>query len=196
MATVYSGFMAPEPGITFSFSIAGMMVTVLSLYVFWRTKVPDLLATIGLKRGASGLLAPLLRGLAAGGVTALFAWLYLQAIANVEFFDALQEKVALLRVDVDGFFWLALTGIVAAPIFEEYIFRGLVYRGLRRSYGPLPSILGSAALFASVHPPISVVPVFVLGLAAGWSFERSRHLIAPIAAHVIYNVFVFWFQSS
>ncbi len=196
MAIVYSGFIAPGPGITLSFSIAGMMVTVLSLYVFWRTKVPDFLGTIGLERGATNLGAALLRGLAAGAVTALLAWLYLQAIANVELFSALQEEVARLRVDVGGFFWLALTGIVVAPIFEEYIFRGLVYRGLRRSYGPLLSILGSAALFAIVHPPISVIPVFVLGLAAGWSFERSRHLIAPIAAHMIYNVFVFSFQSS
>ena len=80
--------------------------------------------------------------------------------------------------------------IVAAPIFEEFIFRGLVYGGLRRSLAPLPAAVASAALFAIVHPPISCVPVFVLGVLAAVVYERSRFLLAPIATHVVYNAIV------
>jgi hypothetical protein len=57
---------------------------------------------------------------------------------------------------------------------------GLVYRGLRRSTGPLLSILGSAGIFAIVHPPIAVVPVFVMGCVAALSFEKTGVLLAPV----------------
>jgi membrane protease YdiL (CAAX protease family) len=39
-----------------------------------------------------------------------------------------------------------------------------------------------------VHPPISVIPVFVLGVVAAWTFHRSKLLISAIATHMIYNV--------
>jgi membrane protease YdiL (CAAX protease family) len=32
-----------------------------------------------------------------------------------------------------------------------------------------------------------VIPVFFLGLAAAWSFERSQLLISAVAAHAVYN---------
>jgi len=36
----------------------------------------------------------------------------------------------------------------------------------------------------------SAPAVFLLGLAAAWSFRRQRLLIAPIAAHASYNAVV------
>ena len=77
--------------------------------------------------------------------------------------------------------------MVAAPFFEEFIFRGLVYRGLRRSNGVWASALGSAAIFAIVHRPYSFVPVFAVGLICAFVFERTRMLWAPILVHMIYN---------
>jgi len=76
---------------------------------------------------------------------------------------------------------------MTAGFCEEFIFRGLVYRGLRRSARPLMSVLLSAGLFAIVHPPISAAPVFVLGILPAVSFERTRCLLAPMLAHMIYN---------
>ena len=46
--------------------------------------------------------------------------------------------------------------VVAAPVFEEFIFRGLIFGGLRRSFGVWPATLASAAVFAIVHPPLAV----------------------------------------
>ncbi|MFQ6134004.1 MAG: type II CAAX prenyl endopeptidase Rce1 family protein, partial [Armatimonadota bacterium] len=36
---------------------------------------------------------------------------------------------------------------------------------------------GSAALFAVVHPPLSMLPVFIMGLLAALAFERTRLLV-------------------
>ena len=75
--------------------------------------------------------------------------------------------------------------IGAAPVFEEFIFRGLL-----RSTSTLTATVGSAAVFAIVHPPISVIPVFVLGVLAAWTFQRSKLLISAVATHTIYNAAV------
>src|SRR5260370_24414357 len=89
-------------------------------------------------------------------------------------------------------FWVLLIG--AAPMLEEFLFRGLVFQGLRRTTGPPLAVLGSAALFALVHPPIAVIPVFGLGIAAAISFNKSKFLLAPILTHAIYNGCVLFFN--
>jgi membrane protease YdiL (CAAX protease family) len=77
--------------------------------------------------------------------------------------------------------------VVLAPLFEEFIFRGLLFRSLRRATGLPLAVAGSAAVFAVIHPPVSFLPVFVLGVVAALAFERTRLLWAPIAAHAVYN---------
>jgi hypothetical protein len=59
----------------------------------------------------------------------------------------------------------------------------------------LPAAVASAAVFAIVHPPMSMIPVFVLGLCAALAYERSRLLIAPMVVHAIYNAAVIGWQS-
>jgi membrane protease YdiL (CAAX protease family) len=89
---------------------------------------------------------------------------------------------------------LAALAIVAAPVFEEFIFRGLIFARLQRSFGLWAATLASAAIFAIVHPPVSVVPVFVLGVCAALVYERIRMLAAPMLVHAIYNAAVVGFQ--
>jgi membrane protease YdiL (CAAX protease family) len=38
-----------------------------------------------------------------------------------------------------------------------------------------------------VHPPISMLPVFVVGLCTAWTYERSKTLLAPMLVHAVYN---------
>jgi ABC-2 type transport system permease protein len=48
-------------------------------------------------------------------------------------------------------------------------------------------MLASAAVFAIMHPSISIVPVFLFGVGAAWLYERTRTLWAPMLAHATYN---------
>jgi ABC-2 type transport system permease protein len=45
-----------------------------------------------------------------------------------------------------------------------------------------------------VHPPVSMIPVFGLGLGAAWAFDRSKMLLAPMIAHGIYNAVMLTLQ--
>jgi ABC-2 type transport system permease protein len=55
-------------------------------------------------------------------------------------------------------------------------------------------MLMSAALFAIVHPPVSMLPVFVLGLCTAFAYERTKTLLAPVLAHALYNGALAGFQ--
>ena len=84
--------------------------------------------------------------------------------------------------------------------FEEFLFRGIAYQGLRRTLGPGLAALGSAALFALVHPPAAMAPVFLLGVACAVGVQRTGSLAAAILTHAIYNLGVLgveaWLSGS
>jgi uncharacterized protein len=85
--------------------------------------------------------------------------------------------------------WLAIVSIVVlAPIAEELFFRGIGFNALLRERGRRWAYLGSAALFAVIHLSlVALLPIFLLGLALAWVYERTGNLLAPIAMHAVVN---------
>jgi membrane protease YdiL (CAAX protease family) len=87
-----------------------------------------------------------------------------------------------------GIVLFALTAIVVAPVFEETFFRGFLFQGFSRSWGPAVGAVASASLFALAHQQLSVfVPFFALGLVLAWVFYRSGSLWTNIAVHASFN---------
>lgn len=85
--------------------------------------------------------------------------------------------------------WVAVLAIVIlAPIAEEIFFRGVVFNALSRERGRRWAYLGSATMFAVIHLSIvALLPIFLLGLALAWVYERTGSLLAPIAMHMVVN---------
>jgi membrane protease YdiL (CAAX protease family) len=86
--------------------------------------------------------------------------------------------------------WLAFATVICAPLAEEYLFRGLLFRALDREWGGWRAILGSAAFFAIYHPPQAWPLVFAVGVLNAWLFRSSRSLWPCVAAHAAYNLVV------
>jgi membrane protease YdiL (CAAX protease family) len=169
-----------------AYAVAGAFTYCLARYSFWRLK------TAGVPL--------LLRGLAAGwaGPTMLAALVaigcgiaYLRIVPALGLDELASPPPRGWRLDPA---WLLALACLAAPLCEEFIFRGLIFGGLRRSLGFAPAALASAGVFAIVHPAISWLPVFVLGLCAAWTYERTRALIAPMLVHASYNACVVGLQ--
>jgi len=81
-----------------------------------------------------------------------------------------------------------LTFVLAAPILEELIFRGVMLDGLLKRYKPLTAILVSSALFGLVHlNPWQFVSGFVLGCFMGWVYFRSHSVGATMLIHMSVN---------
>jgi len=95
----------------------------------------------------------------------------------------------LLRIDSawDGFA-LTLALVVIAPITEELLFRGVLLRGLVRSYGERVGLLVSAVLFGLLHGrPAEALVAFAAGLVLGALRLRTRSVLPCIALHVGVN---------
>jgi membrane protease YdiL (CAAX protease family) len=171
--------------VLFAFALAGAIVYGLARLVFWRAR------TMGVPALRGGSVAATL-GLGAGiGAAAALAGVGYLALLHALPWGQEALKAGGLRV---GAQWLFPLAVVAAPLCEEFIFRGLLFGGLRRSMAFLPAAVLSAALFAIVHPPVSMVPVFVLGVGTAYAYERGRGLLAPMLVHAVYNAAVLTFQ--
>lgn len=85
--------------------------------------------------------------------------------------------------------------VIAAPVFEELIFRGIMLEGLLRKYSPQTSIFVSSFLFGFVHlNPWQFITGFILGIFSGWVYYKTRSLLPSIIIHAAANLcsFVAW----
>ncbi len=94
--------------------------------------------------------------------------------------------------DVDDLYGIAATLwiiAVAAPVGEEFLFRGLLLRAaLKHVSFPLANAV-QALLFAAIHFDLAAAPyLFGCGLAFGWLARSSGGLLAPMIAHAIFNL--------
>ncbi len=84
---------------------------------------------------------------------------------------------------------LILMATVTAPIVEELVFRGAIYRFLKHRMNPALAVLVSAFLFASIHfNLISFPSLIVLGIFLCLAYEMTGNLKAPIFLHAIFNI--------
>jgi membrane protease YdiL (CAAX protease family) len=80
------------------------------------------------------------------------------------------------------------TAAVAAPVFEELLFRGFLLPSLTRYTSVTSAIVFSSLLFAIAHLSLSeVLPLAVLGSVLGVVYTRSRSLLAPMLLHSLWN---------
>jgi membrane protease YdiL (CAAX protease family) len=81
-----------------------------------------------------------------------------------------------------------LTAAIAAPLFEEFLFRGFLLPSLTRYMSVSWAIIASSFLFAIAHLSLSeVLPLFALGIVLGVVYTRSRNLLAPMLLHSLWN---------
>jgi len=114
-------------------------------------------------------------------------------------FGVLSPIDSLIPVSEDFQKWLAeaagqtgfatlLMVVIAAPVLEELLFRGVILDGLLRKYSARTAILVSSVLFGLMHlNPNQVVTGTILGAFAGWVYFRSRSLLACILIHMAAN---------
>lgn len=81
-----------------------------------------------------------------------------------------------------------LSAVIAAPIVEEVIFRGVVLGSFRKIFPAWASILISAVIFGVYHMnPVAIVYATVMGIIAGVVYEKKQNLLFPIVLHMANN---------
>jgi len=86
--------------------------------------------------------------------------------------------------------WFAL--VLVAPVTEELLIRGFLFRGIERSrLGPAGAIVLSALGWAALHTQYDLFGIFTIvlgGLLLGYARLRSQSLYVPIAMHIVQNI--------
>ena len=81
-----------------------------------------------------------------------------------------------------------LVAVVMAPLFEEIVFRGFLFRGFANSWGWKWGALASGVVFALAHLQLDIfVPLAVLGVALAWVYRRTGSLWTCIVMHALFN---------
>jgi tetratricopeptide (TPR) repeat protein/membrane protease YdiL (CAAX protease family) len=84
--------------------------------------------------------------------------------------------------------------VLLGPAFEEMMFRGILYGGYRKSFGPLWAALITTGIFVAIHfpnyiyVPYKIVPYIVVSLALLWCRLHWKAIGPAIAAHGGFNL--------
>ena len=85
--------------------------------------------------------------------------------------------------------------VVVAPLFEEIVFRGFMFRGIARSpAGPWGAVMITSFLFALAHlhyPPYEMLVVFFVGVMLGVIRLVTGSTLITITLHALGNLFAF-----
>ena len=78
---------------------------------------------------------------------------------------------------------------VAAPVVEELLFRGLIYRRLRCNFNFTAAALLSSLIFGLIHAnALQFVYAFILGLLLAYVYEQFKTVWAPVLFHAGANL--------
>ncbi len=136
-----------------------------------------------------GILVRIAAGIVGGGVVLLLK-------------DASNRPVNLptqISTDLTG--WglvsFAIFAVIAAPMLEEFVFRGLLFRSIADRHGFWAGAIVSAIAFGAFHllTPGNGLDVLALGithvgtgLGLAWIYWKRKNLLASIAGHAIFNL--------
>jgi membrane protease YdiL (CAAX protease family) len=96
-----------------------------------------------------------------------------------------------------GLVSFAIFAVIAAPVLEEFVFRGLLFRSIADRHGFWPGALVSGIAFGAFHlltpgPQLDVLALGIThvgtGIGLAWIYWRRRNILAPIAGHAVFNL--------
>ena len=103
-----------------------------------------------------------------------------------QFYEMFTE---LMKQMTGGPLWASfLVVAIFAPIFEEWMCRGMVLRGLLTKMKPGWAIVVSALFFAVIHAnPWQALNAFMIGLVMGYVYYKTGSLILTMIIHFVNN---------
>jgi len=105
--------------------------------------------------------------------------------------DAPQDLIAVFGAVKSPLVLIAmmLVATVIAPMNEELLFRGVIFRFFRQRFGRGLAYAVSGTLFGLLHGNwAGFLPLAVLGVALAIAYERSGDIRVPIVAHGLFNL--------
>lgn len=124
------------------------------------------------------------------------------AIISISFIDFSNNVVSLADLEqIDPFYHhdmadlmngapalVIINAVIAAPVFEELMFRGMIYRGIRNAAGFWPAAVISSAFWGALHMNfVQGVAVFLMGILFAFIYEVFRNIWITVIIHAANN---------
>lgn len=134
----------------------------------------------------------LLRALAITAILMLAESLAVSIFGSVETsFDP-----QIFAMGAGGLMVFLIGGCIAAPVMEEFVLRGFIFRGWSQSFlGPVGSIVLTSVFWALIHIQYDWFGrfwIFVTGLALGHFRWRSNSTWLTVVVHSAINIVIFF----
>lgn len=173
-----------DPGFVYSISILPSLA-IFCVYYYVRKNNPTLnqikfgLDYLGIKNGILIVLSTL---------SALLVIPLIYTILRLNELFPMPEEVA-STFDKASLSMGILAFVIIAPIIEELVFRGIIYKTLRNTHG-IPVAVGvSSILFGAIHLNVAQgVNAFFIGVLCALVYEKFRTLRAPLLVHMTLNL--------
>ncbi len=167
----------------FSLGIHAVTATAIVLWFVMRRR--PLLPSLGLTRLRKRLIPSVILCGCAANVTV--SWL-----CNVIPFPSMWRETYGDRVGslfAEYSVWTFVMTVIAAPLMEEIVFRGLIFKRLRTGLPFWAAATLSAAAFGLAHASLLwMLYAFALGFLLAWLTERTDSLWASVLCHFGFNL--------
>lgn len=194
LAPASGGEQQPMSSGELTFALAFSIVIQLGLFA---VSIVPLLAKGWFGRALWGSTRPLswAWGLAVGVLATIAAYVVMTILGLVFAPDAPVEQQIMedaLRGGAPAVLAI-LVAVLLAPVTEEVVFRGTLFRSLRGRIGVWPAALLSGLIFTVIHvevvtsQPLALTGLFLLGVSFAIALQKTGSLIVPIVAHATFN---------
>lgn len=163
---------------------AVLILVFFTLYkLLWRKDISEPRTATNFK----DVLGSLVVGFGICGISGL--WIML-----AEQLPSLQKSVEAMNAGAENIaggnaFGTFMIAVIAAPVVEEILFRGIVLRSMRKFTPAWAAILISSVLFGAYHLNIvQAAYATFMGIAAGILYEKKKNLLFPILVHFANNL--------
>lgn len=87
-----------------------------------------------------------------------------------------------------GFLIMFLLGAVLAPLYEELLFRGMLYPAVRKYLGPTGGAIVAGLIFGLVHWDLwRTIPIAIGGTLFCYIYEKTDSILVTALAHGTWN---------
>ena len=192
------GMYAELTGKSFDTAIMGaeLIVRTLFLIVIWRMIIPKkskiLKAIKGVKKEISikeiFSIVFINIGLSIGVSSIFLAVLIFVDINGAN--AAINEQIMPVASKIDYFIFVIL-GVLIAPVLEEFIYRGILFRRLGKRFGLWAGIIVSSIIFGSRHITLSSIGAMIFGITSCILYMKYKNILVPMLVHFINNSLAF-----
>ena len=97
-----------------------------------------------------------------------------------------------------AFYNFLQSAIILAPIWEEIIYRGILFSGLMLIIPTQYVVIITSALWALSHysqyTPVILIEIFIIGLILGHARQRTLSIKVPLITHMTNNLIAFTYM--